>query len=1177
MDEHWCCDEKETIVSILNKQNKRNEISIIDGYSEISYEELMEKADLIANELLFHGVDKGALIGVCMKRSWMLVATLIGILRAGCAYVPLDPSYPNERIEYMLKHAGVSAVFVESEVEAKLCHTVEQVIWVNKIQRKKQDSIRFPSASDLAYVIYTSGSTGKPKGVAVEHKNVVAMSLALRCLYTTEELKGVLAAASVCFDTSVMEILGTLMLGGTIILAKNALELPNLPYACKVKACVMVPSSMKSLLSSSSLPDSLRCIVLGGEEVKSSLVEQLYRQNAKLRVLNAYGPTEDTVFSTIGEIRPHTKIVTIGCSVINSRSYILDEKLKRIDKKGVPGELYLAGGKLARGYLYETELTKERFIDIKPSSNIPEERLYRTGDLVQWTEGNEIEFLGRVDLQVKIRGFRVEIGEIEAALESMPAIATAAVAVKNTNNEQKILVAYIVKQDRCVLDEDIKTYLNKKLPKHMVPKLLMHMDSLVYLPNGKLDRNNLPSLREVQLAISSQESLMLVDNASAKNTYAAILEKIQIEIASLFGFSDIKQINGNLMFERLGLDSLSSLELSSRLTKVLHCSLSPQVFLDYESPVSLAKYVTSLSSPSVQVRESSMETVNFPDTLASFQTLLQSSHPTFQCANVISWSVADKSVLVHEVTVMVNDACRNPYGKVLRTGSSATGIIGDSYNKDIDRMSIIWSTNLYFGLNRDPRVISEASHALCQYGTGMGISAAATGMTNQHLDFERDFAELVGKPSACLFPTGYTANLGGISGIIGTNDVVVIDQLCHASIVDGARLSGATIRTFQHNNVEDLEAVLKSEISIYKTVLVVLESVYSMGEGLAPVRDIVSSAKKYGALVLVDEAHSFGFYGAKGAGVCAELGVTKDVDFIMTTLSKALGSIGGVIAASQEHIDLLKSSSRAYIFQASISPADIGAALASLRILQADESLREQLWDRTRYMRKRFEDAGFDLGTGDGPIVTPHFADKDKLYAIVHSLYQKGVQTLAVTYPIVEMGGGRLRFICSAAHSHADIDKTVEALIEAEIEVNKLYAVAEKSNSINEKESEYIVKLLSGWRESFFNYLKSMLAEDSVLTPELVLSLKFDFCNELISLEVTNDGVVITNSPKLNLSECIINLKTMEAISALCSYDVRAILNCIIEGTIELNGQTEPFVWFIARFVECRDNNMVAI
>jgi 7-keto-8-aminopelargonate synthetase-like enzyme len=298
------------------------------------------------------------------------------------------------------------------------------------------------------------------------------------------------------------------------------------------------------------------------------------------------------------------------------------------------------------------------------------------------------------------------------------------------------------------------------------------------------------------------------------------------------------------------------------------------------------------------------------DTLASFQTHIQSSHPTFQAAKASAWDATDKSKLVQEVLRMVNNDRRNPYSKVLRTGSATKGIVGDAYNEE-EQEAIIWTTNLYLGLNRDPQVMNEASMALERFGTGMGTSAAASGMTNQHLEFEAEFADLVGKPSACLFPTGYTANVGAVAGLLGRNDVVIIDQLCHASIVDGARLCGATVRTFQHNNVANLESVLKSEVSPYRTVLVVLEGVYSMGEGAAPVAEIVRMAKKYNALVLVDEAHSFGFYGEGGAGICAAQGVTEEVDFIMTTLSKAMGSLGGVVAASQEHVDLLKSSSRA--------------------------------------------------------------------------------------------------------------------------------------------------------------------------------------------------------------------------------------------------------------------------
>ena len=516
-----------------------------------------------------------------------------------------------------------------------------------------------------------------------------------------------------------------------------------------------------------------------------------------------------------------------------------------------------------------------------------------------------------------------------------------------------------------------------------------------------------------------------------------LLAAIRSELAALLHIADPARIPLQASFDSLGLDSLTTLEFCGRLGKRLGRSITAEMVAEHASPGALVTHLLARGDgrsaddggagrrPGHTLQES----------LANLQALLQSSHPTFQAAKAPAWCATDKANFVREVLRMVNEQRRNPYGKVLRTGSATRGTVGDAYN-DESQDAIIWTTNLYLGLNRDADVIAQARDALERYGTGMGTSAAASGMTEQHLAFEREFAELVGKPAACVFPPGYTANVGAVAGLLGKHDVVVIDQLCHASIVDGARLCGATIRSFRHNDDADLDAVLASECSPYRTALVVLEGVYSMGEGAAPVAEVVRTAKRHGALVLVDEAHSFGFYGPRGAGICAAQGVTDQVDFIMTTLSKALGSLGGVVAASEAHVDLLKSSARAYIFQASISPADTAAALTALRRIRSDDSLRERLWDTTRYMRQRFVDAGYDLGTGDGPIVTPHFGDKDKLYALVQALYRRGIQTSAVTYPIVEVGRGRLRLICSAAHTREDVDRTLDALIEAEREVD---------------------------------------------------------------------------------------------------------------------------------------------
>jgi amino acid adenylation domain-containing protein len=856
---------------------------------------------------------------------------------------------------------------VDGEKGAALCDGVPELIRLDAVREGVPEGVAGPSAGDLAYVIYTSGSTGRPKGVAVEHRSVVALTQSMRRLLDDEELAGVLAAASVCFDPSVMEILGTLSLGGTVVLAENVLALPELPSANRVRTAIMVPSAMQSLLAAGGLPEGIRCVVLGGEVLKRSLVEQLHSLEQRPRVVNVYGPTEDTVYSTATEVSVGMEPITIGKPVSNSRSYILNDSMQPVPV-GVAGELYLAGDKLARGYLHDEERTRQLFVEVDPNGPIPEERLYRTGDLCRWREDGELEFLGRVDHQVKLRGFRIELEEIESTLESMEGVDGAAAAVVDGGGGKKMLVGYVVSRGKAVTSEEARAYVAERLPKYMVPQVVMHLEALPRLPNGKLDRKQLPEpevSRHPMLSSDTGSLAHRLAGLSKDERHAALLSVIREEVAQVLRFHDAEQVPLHHPLEALGLDSLDEVELSHRLGKLLGQKLPASALIDHPTANAVADYLLDLTGISATAHATTEKAQGgASDTLGRFQAQIQSGHPPFLAAKAPSWSATDKGTLIRELKRLLGRQGRDPYSKFVRTGSAHKGTIADVHTGK-EREAIIWTTNLYLGLNRDRKVIEEASSALERFGTGMGTSATASGLTDLHLEFEKAFAELTGKPAACLFPTGFTANVGVIAGLLGDKDLIVMDQLCHASIVDGARLCGATIRTFLHNNPSDLEAILKAEASPYRTTLVVLEGVYSMGEGTAPVRDIVHMAKKYGALVLVDEAHSFGFYGPRGAGLCAAQGVSDQVDFIMTTLSKALGSLGGVVAAREEHIALLKSSSRAYIFQATTTPADIAAALAALRRLSTDEALRARLWDTTHYMRKRFSEARPDSKSTD--------------------------------------------------------------------------------------------------------------------------------------------------------------------------------------------------------------------
>jgi 7-keto-8-aminopelargonate synthetase-like enzyme/acyl carrier protein len=767
----------------------------------------------------------------------------------------------------------------------------------------------------------------------------------------------------------------------------------------------------------------------------------------------------------------------------------------------------------------------------------------------------------------------------------MQGVDGAAAVVVDGGGGQKVLVVYVVSRDEAVTREAARAYLAERLPRYMLPQVVMRLEALPRLPNGKLDRKQLPNL-VVSRDHDRREDLPPPSGAdvtsdagglvhrlaglSKDERHAALLSIIRGEIAALLRLRDPEQVPPDHSLDDLGLDSLTALELSNRLAAIIGQKLPASAVIEHLTPAAVADHVLDLMGSATEHASTEKARGGASDALGRFQAQLQSSHPPFLAAKARSWSATDKGTLVRELKRLVSRHGRDPYGKLLRTGSAPRGIVADAYTNE-EREAIIWTTNLYLGLNRDQEVVEEARSALQRFGSGMGTSAVASGVTDLHLEFEKAFAELVGKPAACLFPTGYTANLGVIASLLGDNDVIVMDQLCHASIIDGARLSGATIRTFQHNNPADLESVLKSVASPYRTALVVLESVYSMGEGAAPVSDIVLTAKKYDALVLVDEAHSFGFYGPRGAGLCASRGVTNQVDFIMTTLSKALGSLGGVVAAREEHIALLKASSRAYIFQATVSPADIAAALAALRRLSADDALRERLWDITAYMRKRFSEAGYDLGTGDGPIVTPHFSDKDKLYAIAHGLYKRGVHTAAVTYPVVESGRGRLRFICSASHTREDVDRTLEALIDAEREAEERQTLEDRVSGESEFEVDLSDPGRSGveeWARAFSAYLKETLARAPGPTPNLAVSVGLPDNGEPITIVIHERDVTLGAHETTDTPFCSLLLTDSRTVSVLCLSDVQGLLHSICKGACVLSGQVEPFIWLIGRMAD---------
>ncbi|HBL30739.1 MAG TPA: non-ribosomal peptide synthetase, partial [Acidobacteria bacterium] len=475
-------------------------VALIDGRQEIRYRELDQAAERLAARLRLHGAGPEVTVGVWMERSAGLVAALLAILKAGAAYLPLDPRHPRLRLSAMLESARAGLVLSAERLVADLPWSGPTVLVDHdSADARAGRAGRRAVPENLAYVLYTSGSTGTPKGVSVTHRSAVELVRWAGGVFHREELAGVLASTSLSFDLSVFELFVPLSRGGTVILAQDILELPALPSRGRVTLVNTVPSAAAELVRTGSLGAGVRTVTLAGEPLPRSLAERLYATGTVERVWNLYGPSEDTTYSTASLVQAGAREPDIGRPIASTKACVLAAGGGREPLPvGVAGELHLGGAGLARGYLHRPDLTAERFLpDPWPAS--PEEagaRLYRTGDLVRWRPDGALDFLGRLDHQVKVRGFRIEPGEIEAALSSLEGVREAAVLVQEDRSGGPALVAYVVGGVVGDVAADARSWrerLRERLPDFMVPAAFVALAALPRTPGGKVDRKALPT------------------------------------------------------------------------------------------------------------------------------------------------------------------------------------------------------------------------------------------------------------------------------------------------------------------------------------------------------------------------------------------------------------------------------------------------------------------------------------------------------------------------------------------------------------------------------------------------------------------------------------------------------------------------------------------------------------
>jgi amino acid adenylation domain-containing protein len=473
-------------------------VAVGKGDQALTYAGLNDRSNRLAHHLRALGVRPGVTVGLCVERGPEMVVGLLGVLKAGGAYLPLDPGFPTARLAFMTADARVPVLVTESGLLDRLGgHEAKAVLLDAECAAiGSQPATNLPggaTSDDLAYVIYTSGSTGTPKGVMVTHR---ALSNFLRTMARQPGLTDrdvLLAVTTLSFDIAALELFLPLTVGARVEIAGRDVAADGRLLAALLResgASVMqaTPASWRLLLEAGWEGSPAFTILCGGEALTRDLADRLLERAGA--VWNLYGPTETTVWSAVARVEPGTGLVPIGRPVANTRVYVLDARLRPVPV-GVAGELYLGGAGLARGYHDRPGLTAERFLP-DPFAREPGARMYRTGDLSRYRPDGTLECLGRIDNQVKIRGFRIELGEVEAALAAHPDVSVAAAAARDEATGEKRLIAYLVPRGTPPAEADLRAWLRGRLPEYMVPSAFVVLEALPLTPNGKLDRQALP-------------------------------------------------------------------------------------------------------------------------------------------------------------------------------------------------------------------------------------------------------------------------------------------------------------------------------------------------------------------------------------------------------------------------------------------------------------------------------------------------------------------------------------------------------------------------------------------------------------------------------------------------------------------------------------------------------------
>lgn len=569
-------NENENVVKQFQNivKKHKNKIAIYFENNSITYEELNKKANILAHYLIKNGVKPKDIVGIMLNRSIELAVGILAVAKIGACYLPIDPEYPEDRINYMLEDSKAKVVLINKQTsdKVKFYNCINISFNENLYDSKNvKNIIHKIHPNDLIYLIYTSGSTGKPKGVMLKHKNITNFLLGTKKIIDFNQDKTMVSVTTICFDIFVLEFWGSLTSGMSLVIA-NELEQnssKDLNEICKKYSVNMIqttPSRFSTFMQDNKniyFLKNMSDIMVGGESISYPLLKNMLNLT-KANIYNMYGPTETAVWSTIKKLSLNQNI-TIGKPIANTKCFILNKNMNLLPHN-VPGELYIGGDGLSDGYLNRKELTNEKFV-VSPFDN--KELIYNTNDLAYINDNEEIVHLGRTDFQVKIRGYRIELSEIENKIISLPEISNAVVVA---DENQKYLICYYTCKSS-ISEAYLSNYLLKELPHYMVPAYYYKLDSFPLTPNGKLDRKKLPKPEVKKQKIEK---------------YKTKTEKLIYDVVS--DILQKKDLDINTPFITLGLDSLGIIQAQTKLLQYNYV-LNTQDFYKFNTIKSLAENI----------------------------------------------------------------------------------------------------------------------------------------------------------------------------------------------------------------------------------------------------------------------------------------------------------------------------------------------------------------------------------------------------------------------------------------------------------------------------------------------------------------------------------------------------------------------------------------------------------